>query len=297
MATEAKRSNKWAEQKQWGDDDYPDVDNSGDAPLATGSRFETPLDAHNIKTVIEYHKNEQEQRIKIIKKVKVVKKSVRANKKVAERRKWKKFGAAANAGPGPEENVTYVSTEKIILDLAPAKQEVKEDKGPAVPTVVCRNCGETGHWTLKCPKRLLANPGGAPSSLPPTEEYPTSPRGDNPSSSSAGKYVPPSARPGAKPSGPGGANRFGESDAFTLRVTNLSEDTTEADLAELFRPFGPTSRIYLAKDRNTNTSRGFAFINYVHKDDAQKALDKLNGYGYANLILHVEWSKPREEKK
>jgi RNA recognition motif-containing protein len=36
-------------------------------------------------------------------------------------------------------------------------------------------------------------------------------------------------------------------DTATLRVTNLSEDTSEMDLAELFRPFGHTQRIYLAK--------------------------------------------------
>ena len=81
----------------------------------------------------------------------------------------------------------------------------------------------------------------------------------------------------------------------TIRVTNISEDANEDDLRDLFRPFGHTSRVYLAKDRNTGASRGFAFISYLSRESAQMAIDKLNGYGYDNLILHVEFSKPREE--
>ena len=44
-------------------------------------------------------------------------------------------------------------------------------------------------------------------------------------------------------------------EAATVRVTNLSEDTRESDLQELFRPFGPIARIYLAKDKVTNQSK------------------------------------------
>lgn len=44
-------------------------------------------------------------------------------------------------------------------------------------------------------------------------------------------------------------------ESATIRVTNLSEDTRESDLQELFRPFGPIQRIYLAKDKNTGQSK------------------------------------------
>lgn len=50
-------------------------------------------------------------------------------------------------------------------------------------------------------------------------------------------------------------------DNATIRVTNLSEDTREADLQELFRPFGAISRIYLAKDKNTGQSKVGAGLN------------------------------------
>lgn len=60
-------------------------------------------------------------------------------------------------------------------------------------------------------------------------------------------------------------------ESATIRVTNLSEDTRESDLQELFRPFGPIQRIYLAKDKNTGQSKvsmkiyllfGFLHQNY-----------------------------------
>jgi translation initiation factor 3 subunit G len=77
-----------------------------------------------------------------------------------------------------------------------------------------------------------------------------------------------------------------------VRVTNLSEDTKESDLQDLFRPFGPINRIYLAKDKHTGLSKGFAFISFIRREDAQRAIDKLDGYGYDNLILHLEWARP-----
>jgi len=51
----------------------------------------------------------------------------------------------------------------------------------------------------------------------------------------------------------------------------------------------------LGRDRRTNESRGFAFINYANRDDAQKAIDAMNGYGYDHLILSVEWSENRKK--
>lgn len=70
--------------------------------------------------------------------------------------------------------------------------------------------------------------------------------------------------------GPGSAMDTGDSgrrqrDENSVRVTNLSEDVTEADLQQLFRPFGPISRVFLAVDKTTGENRGFAFVNYHHR--------------------------------
>lgn len=67
-------------------------------------------------------------------------------------------------------------------------------------------------------------------------------------------------------------------------------------MQELFSPFGPISRIYIAYDRETGESRGFAFVNFVHREDAARAVAKLDGHGYDNLILRVEFAAPRAER-
>ncbi len=80
-------------------------------------------------------------------------------------------------------------------------------------------------------------------------------------------------------------------DEATVRVTNLPEETQEQDLRDLFTPFGPVSRVFLAKDKTNNTSKGFAFITFNEKKDAQKAIECVSGFGYDHLILKVEWAK------
>ncbi|EFN55086.1 hypothetical protein CHLNCDRAFT_24218 [Chlorella variabilis] len=86
-------------------------------------------------------------------------------------------------------------------------------------------------------------------------------------------------------------------DENSVRVSNLSEDVTEDDLADLFGPFGPIQRIFVAKDRETGESRGFAFINFIHREDALRAISKLDGFGYDNLILSVSMAAPRPERQ
>lgn len=109
----------------------------------------------------------------------------------------------------------------------------------------------------------------------------------------AAKYIPPSQR-AALASGVKPERRT--DDLNTIRVTNISESTTEADLQDLFKPFGRISRVYLAKDKETMQSRGFAFVSFVNKDDAAKAMEKLQGFGYDHLILKLEWARPNAPK-
>lgn len=70
-----------------------------------------------------------------------------------------------------------------------------------------------------------------------------------------------------------------------IRVTNISEDTTERDLGDLFRPFGSVTRLRLAKDKPTQRSRGFAFVTFTNRDDAQRAIDALQGAQCVTLLV------------
>lgn len=103
------------------------------------------------------------------------------------------------------------------------------------------------------------------------------------------KYIPPSMRDGGKRTDTANMNR--KDDATAIRISNLSESTTDPDLEELVRPFGPVAKIYLAKDKQTGHCKGFAYIHFKFKTDAAKAITALNGHGYDHLILSVDWSK------
>ena len=100
--------------------------------------------------------------------------------------------------------------------------------------------------------------------------------------SSGGKnaYVPPARKVGASSSTMEGS-RFGSrgTDVATVRITNLSEEATDEDVKLLCQPFGPVQRTYLAKDKHTQASKGFAFVNFHRREHAEKCIEKLNGYG------------------
>ena len=119
------------------------------------------------------------------------------------------------------------------------------------------------------------------------------PPNEGPSTSSTGgKYVPPSMRGGPGASrGPGESMRGTRDDLPTLRVTNISEDTQEQDLRDLFSYVGRVARVYVGRDRETGVGRGFAFVSFEDKATAQLAIDRMNGRGYDNLILNVGWSR------
>lgn len=80
-------------------------------------------------------------------------------------------------------------------------------------------------------------------------------------------------------------------DSTTLRVSNIGEDAEERDLGLLFERFGRIQRLYLAKDRNTGSSKGYAFISYYNLEDAKNACARLDGFGFQNLILRVEFAQ------
>lgn len=280
---------------KWGDDEDDTLDFSQEITTETIPES----DGSVRKTVVEYKTNDKGQRVKIVKKVRMYKKQVKINKNVEERKKWKKFGDCANA-KGIESGVTSIG-EEVYIDTTTSEGATEPAAGPRSKGdvvnlgIVCRNCGKTGdHWTLKCPYFK----GGAPPAV--AEERGAADRAAPLSSGGEGKYVPPGKSRGITGSGSSSAEADRPSrrgppgdEAATIRVTNLSEDTKEADLNELFRSFGPISRIFLAKDKVTNLSKGFAFITFVYREDAAKAIEKLSGkFGYDHLILHLEWAKP-----
>ena len=81
-----------------------------------------------------------------------------------------------------------------------------------------------------------------------------------------------------------------------LYVGNISFDSTENDLQDLFAAFGPVNEVNLITDRATGRSRGFAFVTMATEEGAKAAIE-----GAANKELHghklaVNEARPREER-
>lgn len=80
-----------------------------------------------------------------------------------------------------------------------------------------------------------------------------------------------------------------------LYVGNLSYETTEDELRELFTQAGTVASVALIKDRDTGRSKGFAFIEMSNQSEAEKAIQTFNGFTFANRPLKVNAARPKEE--
>jgi cold-inducible RNA-binding protein len=81
-----------------------------------------------------------------------------------------------------------------------------------------------------------------------------------------------------------------------LFVGNLSFNTTENDLQDAFAAYGTVSEANLVMDRMTNQPRGFAFVTMGSAEEAQKAIDGLNGREISGRAISVNVARPREER-
>lgn len=86
----------------------------------------------------------------------------------------------------------------------------------------------------------------------------------------------------------------------TLHISNLSDATTESNLRWLFSKFGRLQKVYLPRQRfqtvvdengkESHPLRGFALVTFFSVDEATKAKDSLNNYGWNHTILHVQFA-------
>ncbi len=81
-----------------------------------------------------------------------------------------------------------------------------------------------------------------------------------------------------------------------LFVGNLSFNTTENDLNDAFAAFGTVTETNLMMDRTTGRPRGFGFVTMGSADEAQKAIEGMNGKDMDGRALTVNVAKPREER-
>jgi translation initiation factor 3 subunit G len=280
-----------ASSKSWADDEGFDAEAKmeiGADPIVISSKVE-----NGIKTVVERFINEYGEKVQTTRKFKIVVTTAKVSKNIAARRKWAKFGDCAGKGAGPEKNITQPDqAQTLILSQGKKTTDKQEESGGMFAKVgsmmVCRNCGEKGtHWTLKCPKRK---------EVVVVDKYSES---EEKTPFSGGppvkKYVPKFMQ--EQQNAEGASSSLARRDENTIRVSSLSEDANEDDLRELMKKVGGSiTKYWLATDRKTRRSKGFAYVTYTNREDAERAIQMLDGHPYDSLILRVEFAKPKAER-
>jgi len=79
-----------------------------------------------------------------------------------------------------------------------------------------------------------------------------------------------------------------------LYVGNLSYETTEDDLRSLFTQAGTVNDVAVITDRDTGSSKGFAFVTMNSEEEANKAIEQFNGRSLSSRDLKVNIARPRE---
>ena len=85
--------------------------------------------------------------------------------------------------------------------------------------------------------------------------------------------------------------------AKNIYVGNLPFSTSDDDLNQLFSPFGSVSSARIIKDKFTDRSRGFGFVEMDNDEEALKAIEGVNGKEIDGRALKVSEAKPREDRR
>lgn len=244
--------------KAWGDEKFANEEDD----------YESAVDANGIKYTIQYRLNEHGRKIRITRKVRVTKKTLQVvNKRVEERKtKWVKFGRVKGV-EGIEQGATYRGEEVFLVMGDEEERKAERDRREQL----ARDTKELE--TLY--QSLLSDHLDKSSTM--TSSSPTPWRPRNHLTLATNSTV---------------SSSLEDDKSTTIKISNLSDETTDDDLRELLRDYGRVSKSHIVRNRETNLSRGFAFINFHQRRDAEIAMEKLNGYGWNHLILSVEWAKP-----
>jgi RNA recognition motif-containing protein len=85
--------------------------------------------------------------------------------------------------------------------------------------------------------------------------------------------------------------------AKNIYVGNLPFSTTDNDLSELFSPYGSVSSARVIKDRITERSRGFGFVEMPNDEEADKAIAEVNGKDLGGRPLKVSEARARDNRR
>ena len=83
---------------------------------------------------------------------------------------------------------------------------------------------------------------------------------------------------------------------MNIYVSNLSFNVADEDLHDFFAEYGEISSAKIIKDKFTGRSRGFGFVEMPNDEQAQKAIQELDGALVEGRNINVTVAKPREER-
>uniref|UniRef100_A0A667W907 ELAV-like protein n=2 Tax=Acanthomorphata TaxID=123368 RepID=A0A667W907_9TELE len=83
---------------------------------------------------------------------------------------------------------------------------------------------------------------------------------------------------------------------WCIFVYNLSPDSDESVLWQLFGPFGAVNNVKVIRDFNTNKCKGFGFVTMTNYDEAAMAIASLNGYRLGDRVLQVSFKTNKTHK-
>lgn len=79
-------------------------------------------------------------------------------------------------------------------------------------------------------------------------------------------------------------------------VGNLSFNTGEDELRQLFETYGQVDRVSILTDRETGRSRGFGFVEMTNAEEGDKAIAALNGSQFGGRTINVNEARPKAER-
>lgn len=79
-------------------------------------------------------------------------------------------------------------------------------------------------------------------------------------------------------------------------VGNLSFNTNEDELRQMFESYGQVDRVSILTDRETGRSRGFGFVEMNSNEDGEKAIAALNGSQIGGRTINVNEARPKAER-
>lgn len=250
------------------------------------------MEPSGIKEAISYTVNSRGQHVKVVSKIQVTEIKRRVPRRVAARKNLPRFGLAKDN----DDQVTLRSPDFVSMEH-PSDQLADDAADPSLAKTLANFIAKQNEKKLM--QAVDLDSWGNSDTAAPEPVSETKP------SSSGSKYVAPGSRPGGSATIMSGFDDgSSKGTENTLRVSNLTKAVTEDDIRDLFERFGKILRVSIPmeedreKDRDGKVvmvPRGYAYLVFARREDAEVALERLNGHGYDHLILKVEWAKPPRE--